>query len=115
MQKVVQRSLLHFLQSRLGLALVVIGAILCLNTTIGVLRLLITTSTSPLCPHCAQKDYADTLGSGSDSLVAYAGGALQDSLDSYESRLCFEPIDVVRDTHAHSEPLASRALCHLPL
>jgi hypothetical protein len=95
MQKVLQRSLFSFLQSRLGLGLLVVGALLCLNTTIGLLRLLVTTSTSPLCPHCAHNDYADTLGSGHDAPLAYRVGALQDQLDSYEPRLCYEPIDVV--------------------
>ena len=54
MQKALKRSLLDFLQSKLGLILLVCGALWCINTAIGLLHLLITTSTSPLCPHCAQ-------------------------------------------------------------
>jgi len=104
MRKALQRALFSFLQSRLGLALVVAGALLCLNSTISVLRLLVTTSTSPLCPHCAAVDYADTLGSGSDAPQAYQAGALADLRDSFEPKLCYEPIDVVYTWVNGSDP-----------
>ena len=109
MQKAVQRSLFNFLQSKLGLILVICGTFWCLNTVIGLLHILITTSTSPLCPHCSQNDYTDTLGgstplTSSGHTIIYPSGGLVETLRSYESTLCFEPIDIVYTWVNGSDP-----------
>lgn len=112
MQKAFQRSLLSFLQSRLGLMMLVAGFILVLNSAVNVLNLLVTTSTSPLCPHCSQTDYADVLGSGADSAEAARTGVLIEDLRSYEIKLCYPPIDIVYTWVNGSDPKLIRDLAY---
>lgn len=113
MQKAFQRSLLSFLQSRLGLMMLVAGFLLVLNTAVGVLELLVTTSTSPLCPHCSQVNYADVLGSSSSESTSLASrGVLIEDLRSYETKLCYPPIDVVYTWVNGSDPKLIRDLAY---